>query len=219
MEVQGAESLSVNQSHWPHPAKHLPHSQTARACHRQKSAGHWAGGRGGGMGCLTWASSRARSRSSPPSSRFPCSRTRKEGQTPNIHPLHSSARGQYSATHPSERSPASVTWGQWSCLPRVAVLNTCMNTGKALSPRPDSHSELCNCASRVCAPGCESSNVTAVLSPHAITLSHFYWSIVALSSTVQQSESAPCIHVSLPFWISFHSGHHTTPSRVPWAIQ
>ena len=119
----------------------LPDSQ---GWHGQKSAGVTGQGEGGGgMGCLTWASSRARSRSSPPSSRFPCSRTRKKGQPPNIHPLHpSAARGRNSATHPSERSPTSVTWGQGSCLPRVEVLSMNMNTWKALSPRPDSHSEL-----------------------------------------------------------------------------
>ena len=40
-----------------------------------------------------------------------------------------------------------------------------------------------------------------------------------LASSAQQNESATCIHISLPFWIPSHSGHHSALSRVLCAIQ
>ena len=42
---------------------------------------------------------------------------------------------------------------------------------------------------------------------------------VVLASNAQQNESAIHIHISPPFWISLHLGHHRALSRVPCAIQ
>ena len=42
---------------------------------------------------------------------------------------------------------------------------------------------------------------------------------VVLVSTVQQSESVMCIHISPLISVSFHLGHHRASSRVPCAIQ
>jgi len=50
----------------------------------------------------------------------------------------------------------------------------------------------------------------------------FYCSIlynVVLASSAQQNESTTCIHISPPFWIPSHSGHHSALSRVLCAIQ
>ena len=42
---------------------------------------------------------------------------------------------------------------------------------------------------------------------------------VVFISTIQQSESAVCIHKCPHFWISFPCGHHGALSRVPCAVQ
>ena len=40
-----------------------------------------------------------------------------------------------------------------------------------------------------------------------------------LVSTVEQSESAVCLHISAPFGFPSHASHHVALSRVPCGIQ
>ena len=53
---------------------------------------------------------------------------------------------------------------------------------------------------------------------HLFIFINFYWSMVALQcciSTVQQSKSGKCLHISPIFWICLLLGHHGALNRAP----
>ena len=139
--MQGAKSLSVNQSHQPCPARHPPHSQTARAGMDKSQLESL----GRGKGVVGWGVSPGHLPGPVPDLLLPPHGSPAAGPERKVS-LQTSAlsipqqpEGSTQPLTSLNALPTSVTWGQRSCLPRVAVLNMNMITGKVLRPRPDSH--------------------------------------------------------------------------------